>query len=72
MHFGIAAVAHFQPRKSGRLWLDGDDASIDGPEGTNTVADVAANVEHQIARRDELPVERDHALAACRTAIIDP
>ncbi len=64
-HLRIAAIAQLQPAEGGGLRLDGDDARAERAESADAVADMRADVEDQIAVGDELPVERDHAVAAC-------
>ena len=56
----------------GRLRLDGNDAGAQAAKGADTVADMGADIEHQVARPDELPIKRRHRAMAGRIAMIDP
>src|SRR5712691_886476 len=70
-HRSIAAVQQLQGFHEQRLRLDGDDARAEPPECGDAVADVRADVEHQIAGLDESCIEAIHRGVALPAAVID-
>ncbi len=70
-HRSIAAVEQLQGLDEQRLGFDGDDAGAEPPERGDAVADVRADVEHQIAGLDESCIEAIHRGAAPPAAIVD-
>ena len=68
----IAAVDKLQRRDQRRLRLDRDHPCTEPAKGGDAVADMGADVEHQIARPHELAIEAVHRGAALAVAVIDP
>ena len=68
----IAAVEELERPDQGRLRLDRDHPGAEPAECGNAVADMRADVEHQIAALDEAAIEPVHGGAALAVAVIDP
>jgi hypothetical protein len=65
----VAAVDQLEG--AGRLRLDCNDARTQPPERGDAIADMGADVEHQIVRPHELAIEMVHGGALPAVAVID-
>src|SRR5580704_17138080 len=70
-HRVVAAVDEAQRSRQGRLRLDRDDPRAESAERSDAVADMAADIEHEIAACDEAPVMAIERRAPRTIAIID-